>query len=196
MNFTIRYRRNGLLSVFLSLAVSLLAVQARADVSPGGGDPTIPTASSPGDEVTSLPVTAVDPSGLTLVGHVRDIRALVLGVEGQGRVLVTRLGSQRVAVTLMGDYRVVLDRRVLAQGNVNLLFRGGHRYGDGLAALSVAGGAPTTSSAERVPLPAARLAATSFAGLGLELVVREGDHRARGTAAYRGDHVVWTQRLR
>lgn len=197
MTDLIRTRRNGRLSALLTLVAALFLGLARADGggSPGGGiDPGLP-ASSPGDEVTSLPVS-VDPSGLTLIGRGRDIRALVLDVQGRGRVFVMRLGDNRVAVTLMGDYQVALDRRRLAQGEVQLAFRGGSLYGGGTALLSVAGGDPTTSSAQRVQLPAARLAASDFTGVGLELLVRDGAHRARAAALYRAERVTFTQRLR
>jgi hypothetical protein len=194
---SLRTRRTGRLAVLVSILVALLAIQVRADGGPPSGeDPSSPSSSSPGDEVTSLPVAGVDPSGLTLVGLPGDIRSVVLSVEGRGQVFVTALGHRRVAVTLMGDYRVAFDRRNLALGNVRVLFRGGSRYGDGVAALSVAGGSPSLSSAERIQLPAARLAATGFTGVGLELVVRNGDSRAQAMAGYRADRVIWTQRLR
>jgi hypothetical protein len=133
----------------------------------GGGNvssappPTTPGAvSSPGEEVTSLPAALVqDSSGLTFLGSWREIRSIVLSVRGQGRVDVVRLSPTSLAVTLVGDFQVELDRARLASSGVAILFRGGLRYHDGVAQLQIAGSRPVLLSPDRVPLPLPRLAA-------------------------------------
>jgi hypothetical protein len=189
---------NRLRSLLLLVTLALLASVARADgggTTAGGGAPGNSNSVSTGDEVVSLPVLA-DPSGLTLVGQREHLRALVLAVEGDGTAFLQRLGRGRVAVTWMGNFRIQLDRRALARGEVDFLFRGGRLFDGGLALLSIAGGDPRFVPSERIPMPASRLAGSGFEGLGLELAVRAmGGQSARGSAAFRGGRVVWTQRF-
>lgn len=151
---------------------------------------------SPGEEVTSLPMV-VAPTGLTLIGEPAAIRPLVLEVDGHGQVLVQRLDRGRVAVTLVGDYRVEFDRRALARTDVQVLFRGGEPFAGGYGLLSLAGGEPFAVPAERVPLPLSRLAGSTFSGLGVELhLVGPERERVSGGAFFRGDRVIWLQAAR
>jgi len=151
---------------------------------------------SPGEEVTSLPMV-VAPTGLTLIGAPAAIRPLVLEVDGRGQVLVQRLGRGQVAVTLLGDYRVVFDRRALAGTDVQVFFRGGEPFADGFALLSLAGSEPFAVPTERVPLPLPRLAGSAFTGVGVELHMFGPERqRVSGGAFFRGDRVIWLQATR
>lgn len=153
-------------SVLLCAAFLALGLAA----APGGGgnnqnsyDPQV-NSSSPGDDVTSLPFTG--PTGTTLVGSPRALRALVLDVAGSGSLTVQRLAPGRVAATFSGTLQVTLDRRVLASGQVLVVYRGQE---DEAGLLSLAGGNPTLVDTERLGLPCARLAESNLTGRWLRL---------------------------
>ncbi len=155
---------------FLGLAPLLAA--------PGGGgeETTNATSSSPPDDVVSLPFTAEEPSGLTFIGAPAEIRALVHDLQGRGQIFVERLRDGELLATLQGDYRVILDRSLLAQGDVRILFRAGSRFSEGRAHLELWGGNESFFPAETLELPLARLAAArQVQGTGLELSVRAPD---------------------
>lgn len=185
--------------LFAWIFLALFSVSAWAGGSNGNSssvdNPT--NASSPGEEVTSLPMIDAT-SGLTLVGTVRELRALVLGYQGLGQVVVQRLDARRFAVTFFGEYRVEFDRARLASGAVAVLFRGGPRFSGGTATLRIGDSAPMTLDPERVPLPIARLAAVSRAhGQLLSLrVVGSGIERALLGADFRAGRVIVTQLMR
>jgi hypothetical protein len=126
-----------------------------------GGSSNDPSAdaSSPGEEVTSLPVVDAT-AGLTLVGRLRELRAVVTSVRGAGRIHVQPLGDRRLAVTFIGDYRVGLDRSTLANTGLAVSFRGGAPFQGGFAYLQIGSSLPVLVPAERVALPVARLAST------------------------------------
>jgi len=184
---------------FLALAALSVAPAARSGGGGGSGSSNSPddstNASSPGDEVTSLPMIA-DVSGLTFVGSVRAIRALDVEASGRGRTTVVRLGDGRVAVTLTGDYRVDLDRSALALGEVAVLFRGGRAFDGGIARLEVGASAPVYLDPERVPLPIGRLAANPRAqGELVTLDVAAPRHVAYVAAHFGVERVRIDQRL-
>jgi hypothetical protein len=160
----------------LALALLATAAPVLAGGGPGSGqNPFGPSgntnASSPGDEVTSLPIVSA-PSGLTFIGTPRELRALVLDVTGRGQVHVLRLGSGQIAATLEGDYVVTLDRAVLASSRVQTLFQAGRRFSAGRAQLELWGGFESYFPAETFALPLPRLAAApALQGAGLELEV-------------------------
>ena len=186
--------RRVLPALFLALAGSVIQAGGGGGTTPIPGANGSVNASSPGDEVTSLPLVE-DPSGLTLIGRLSEIRALVLSVEGSGAIYVQRFADGQVSVTLMGGYRLERDRSLLARSNVQVLFRGGQRFQGGLAQLSILGSVPEILPAEGVPLPFVRLARSGAQGVGLELdVVSPSLERARGAAFLGRDRVVWVQR--
>lgn len=189
-----------------SLAGLFLALLSAATFAGGGptnptnpnGDPDPSTnASSPGEEVTSLPMTDAV-SGLTLVGTLRELRGLDLQVRGQGQIVVQRVGVRELAVTFMGDYRLDLERAALARSSVAVLFRGGSAFADGFARLQVGGSAPVLLDSVRVPLPIVRLAGQPRA-LG-ELVSLDvfspQPHQAHVLADFGTARVTLFQRLR
>jgi hypothetical protein len=144
----------------------LLVLFAPAEWSQGGGsgagndprDPRDPTVTSPGEEVTTLPI--VDgTSGVTLVGRMLAIREVIATANGNGVITVTRLARRQFAVTFAGDYRIVLRRGRLALGDVDVLFRGGTTFQGGHAVVQIGRSAPVQVPSERVPLPLARIAA-------------------------------------
>lgn len=151
--------------------------------------------SSPGDEVTSLPLVN-DTHGLTFIGSLRELRALHISVRGSGRIDVQRIGRHEIAVTLMGDYRVELDRLALAISNVRVLFFGGMPFDDGVAVLQVGSSTPVMLDPERVPLPVVRIAAATRAqGQLLTLDVTARGRHAAVTASFGRGRVVLTQIL-
>jgi len=164
-----------------------------------GGDPDADgnNASSPGEEVTSLPMVN-DAPGLTFVGSLQEIRALGLSIQGRGQVIARRIGRHQFAVTLFGDYRVELDRRALVSSSVAVLFHGGAPFQDGVARLVVGSSAPELLDADRVPLPVARVASLPRAQGSLITMTAAGSnsHRARIEATFEIDRVVLVQRLR
>ena len=141
---------------------------AFASAAPGGGgdggnnqgssDPQT-NSSSPGDDVTSLPISS--PSGTILVGSPRAVRALVQAYDGRGSVTVQRLAPGRIAATFSGNLRLTLDRSLLASGQVLVLYHGGPGEGGVLTFVSQR---PTQVETERLPLPLARMAASSLTG--------------------------------
>jgi len=149
----------------LCLAVLTLGASAQ----PGGGGASNPTApqsnsSSPGDDVTSLPFTG--PTGTTLVGSPRALRALLLEVSGSGSVTVERLAPGRVAATFSGTLELTLDRRVLGSGQVLVVYRGSQ---DESGLLTFAGGSPSLVETERLGLPLPRMAESTLTGRWLRL---------------------------
>ena len=160
-------------ALFLVLArrcalLALLCITATSLASAGGGpnNSTDPQsdASSPGDDVTSLPL--VGPSGTTFVGSPRALRATLLGIEGRGELTVQRLAPGIVAATFSGNVQLRLDRDMLASGQVLVLYRGGVDEGGLLTLLDQA---PQRVETERLPLPLARLAASTISGSWLTL---------------------------
>lgn len=170
------------------LLLALFSVSAWAGGNGGGnsGSGNEPTdgfnASGGGDEVTSLPM--LESSGFTLLGDARELRALVLSVQGRGRIEVGWLSRGRAVVTFSGDYMVELDRRILARGNVQALFKGGTPFSGGVAVLRVGSSSPMRLPAERVQLPMSRLAASTIQGraLSLDAYGQRGQHTGIGTS--------------
>jgi len=161
-----------------------------------GTDPDGSTnASSPGDDVTSLPLVE-NTAGLTMIGTVRELRALHLTLVGLGRMSVERQGRGVVAVTLVGDYGVELDRDALARSNVQFIFRGSGPFQGGVARLVVGSSAPLTLPPDRVLLPVGRLA-SSLRAMGnlvtLDVFGVRGQ-RAHVEAVFLTDRVVLVQR--
>lgn len=180
--------------VLACLLVAFLGLNASADG--GGNEPSKPgTGFSPGEEGTSNPIVS-DSHGLTFVGRVRELRALTISLRGNGHIDVVRLGGGQVAVTLVGDYLVELDRAALVRSSVSVLFRGGAAFQDGVALLHI-GGSTITLDAERVPLPVARLASSRRAqGNLLNLEVLARGRSAFVSATFATDRVTMTQRIR
>lgn len=163
---------------------------------PGGPNPLV--ASSPGEEVTSLPMLNTT-SGLTFVGSIRELRALVLAADGNGRIVIEQLGRRLFSVTLFGDYRVELDRARLAAGTVEVLFRGGPQYAGGVGVLQVGNSLPAMVDPGHVPLNMlARLALAPRAqGTLLSLrAVGPSGRRAWLQGDFDLDRVTMTQYLR
>ena len=184
--------RTGTTWVLAWLLVALLGIEASAQ---GGSGPPGQNGCSPGEEGTSNPLTN-DSHGLTFVGQMRELRALAIAVRGTGRVDVVRLGGGMAAVTLVGDFVVVLDRAALARSNVSVMFRGGAAFQDGVALLQIGGSTPVTMDAERVPLPVVRLAGMRRAqGSILSLEVQARGRSAFVAANFATDRVTMTQRV-
>lgn len=195
--------RPGLRWALSFLTLVLLTLPSAARGGGGGGSGSGPAdnpdsstnASSPGDEVTSLPMVG-EYSGLTFVGTARAIRSLNLDVTGSGRLAIVRLGGGNVAVTFTGDYRIQLDRDALARGDVAVLFRGGRAFQGGFARLEV-GDSVLLLDPERVPLPLARLAASPRAqGELVTLDVVSLRHAGHVEAHFGTERVTLFQRLR
>lgn len=182
------------------LFLLLFSVQVRAGGSGSPGATSVDTpsvASSPGEEVTSLPMVNAA-SGLTLVGAPRELRAALLDFRGNGHILVRQIDRRLFAVTFDGEYRVRLDRDALVLGNVHAYFQGGLDFTGGRALLTVGDSDPVAVDPARVPLPLARLAADPQAQgalLGLRVIGRAG-HRAMLGASLDARYVTVTQRLR
>jgi hypothetical protein len=188
----VRWMLSWMLLVVLSLSTA-----ARGGGGPNGSSPpdSSPTASSPGDEVTSLPLIDAQ-SGLTFVGSAYALRMLDLEVTGRGRMSIVRLAGGGVAVTLTGDYRIELDRAALARGDVAVLFRGGRAFHGGLARLSVGDAAPVYLDPERVPLPLGRIAESPrLRGELVTLDVLSRRHQARVEAHFGSERVTLLQRV-
>jgi len=156
-------RRCALLAL-LGVTLATLATSAQAGGGPNPGTDPQTNASSPGDDVTSLPFSA--PSGLTLVGSPRALRALVLRFDGRGSVTVQRLAPGLVAATFVGEVSLTLDRARLSQGQVLTLYRGGQ---DETGILTLVTQSPTLVETERLPLPLPRMAASTLTGRWLTL---------------------------
>jgi len=185
------------LLAWLFLAVlGLNAGAAGGGTQTGGGIPPAPTELAPtGEEGNSLPVVA-DTHGLTFVGRLRELRVLALSLQGRGSIVIHRLGGGIVAVTLVGDYRLELDRAALVRTNLDVLFLGGVSFQNGLAFLQIGSSSPVTLDAARVPLPVARLAAERRAqGNLLNLDVLARGKSAHVTATFATDRVTLTQRI-
>ena len=180
---------------WLFLAILGLNAGAAGGGSSSGGSPTNPTGMTPDEEGNSLPVVA-DSHGLTFVGPLRELRALALSIHGEGRIDIKRLGRGTLAVTLVGDYMVELDRARLALSSVDVLFVGGRAFGDGVAFLQVGSSSPVALDAERVPLPVTRMASSRRAqGNLLNLDVLARGRSAHVTATFATDRVTLTQRI-
>jgi hypothetical protein len=150
-----RPAQRGACHVALTWLVALLL----ATTAWAGGGPKITTLSSPGEEVTSLPV--VLPDGITLVGTARELRSVILSVQGNGFASVARLDGGGLVVTLTGDYLVEFDRRALAASDVHIFFRGGSEFAGGVAQLQIGSSRAMPFSPDRIPLPLPRMAASS-----------------------------------
>jgi hypothetical protein len=189
-------------AVFAGFFLAILSLAAFAaggggNSSGGGPNPTDPStnASSPGEEVTSLPMVS-DESGITFIGGLRELRGLFLDVRGSGRVAVQRLGYRRFAVTFVGDFRLELDRRLLVSTATSSLFIGGAAFQGGVALLQIGDSPAQVVSAERVLLPIARLAASPRAqGALVSLSAFGRRSRAALGVNFAADRVVVTQRI-
>ncbi len=185
---------SGVLAWILLAAFGLCA-SAAGGGSGTGSTPPVPTDLSPGEEGTSLPIVG-DVHGLTFVGRLRELRTLAITLRGRGQIDVSRIGGGLLAVTLVGDYSLELDRAALARSSVMVLFRGGAAFQDGLAFLQIGGSAPVTLDAERVLLPVPRLAASPRAqGSLLSLDVLARGTSAHVTADFALERVAMTQRI-
>lgn len=191
-----RTSTSWVLAWLLLAAFGLSASAAGGGSGSGSGSaPPGPTELSPGEEGTSLPIVN-DTHGLTLVVRLRELRALAITLHGRGHIDVSRVGGGLIAVTLVGDYVLELDRAALARSSVVVLFRGGAAFQNGLAFLQIGSSAPVTLDAERVPLPVARLAASPRAqGNLLTLDVLARGTSAHVTASFARDRVTMTQRI-
>ncbi len=199
LNSSTRPQGKRVVFPLLALALSVLGPwtgPARAGGNGGnsGGTNGNVDASSPG-EVTSLPVVGVEPTGLTFVGELGEIRALVLSIEGRGRIFVERLGGGEIAATLQGDYEVTLDRARLARTNVRIQFEPGDRFATGRAHLVLWGGSESFLPAQTIALPLSRLAgAPAVQGPGLSLsVIGPRFDRYRSIALFDRQHVTLVQ---
>lgn len=180
---------------WLLLAVFGLNASASGGGNDSGSTPPSPVDLGPGEEGTSLPIVN-DSHGLTFVGRVRELRALAISLRGSGHIDVVRLGGGMLAVTLVGDYVLELDRAALVRSSVAVLFRGGAAFQDGLALLQIGSSSPVTLDPARVPLPVARLAASSRAqGNLLTLDVLDRSRSAHVTASFARERVTMTQRI-
>lgn len=155
--------RRGALLALVCLTTASLALAGGGGSNSGASDPQA-DASSPGDDVTSLPFTG--PTGTTFVGSPRALRATLLGVQGRGELTIQRLAPGVVAATLSGNVRVRLDRAGLASGEVLVIYRGGVDEGGLLKLLDQA---PQRVETERLPLPLPRLAGSTLSGQWLTL---------------------------
>jgi hypothetical protein len=186
----------ALACLFLTV-LGLNAAAGGGGQSSGTGVPPTPTELSPvGEEGSSMPIVR-DTHGLTFVGPMRELRTLALHLRGNGQIDVQRLGRGRVAVTLIGDFRVDLDRAALVRSSVEVLFAGGAAFQDGVALLQIGGSTPVMMDAERVPLPVSRLASSRRAMgrlLGLDVVAP--GRTAHVAASFALDRVTMTQRIR
>lgn len=153
--------------------------------------------SSPGEEITGLPMLN-DAPGLTLVGGLRELRAVGISVRGRGQILLTRLGRNTFALTFSGDYRVELDRRAVARSGVAMFFHGGAPFHGGLAVLQIGSSTPVLLGAESVQLPVARLAASPRALGDLVTMDASGNrmHQAHIVANFGQDRITLSQLLR
>lgn len=161
--FSFLARRCALLAVFFATLATLAVAAPGGGNNQGGSDPQT-NSSSPGDDVTSLPFTG--PSGTTLVGTPRALRALVLDTDGRGQVTIQRLAPGLIAATFSGNLQLRLDRTELARGEVQVLYRG---EDDSTGLLTLVAQSPTLVETERLPLPLARLAASPLTGRWLRL---------------------------
>jgi hypothetical protein len=180
--------------LFLAVLGLNAAAAGGGGQSGGSGAPPTPTELSPGEEGSSLPIVS-DTHGLTFIGPFRELRTLALSIRGNGHIDVRRLGRGQVAVTLVGDFRVELDRAALVRSSVEVLFLGGMAFHDGVAVLQI-GGSTVRLDAERVHLPVPRLAASRRAQgnlLALDVVAR--GRQAHVEASFALDRVTMTQRL-
>ena len=135
------------------------------------GNPLTPSASSPGDEVGSLPFTNAF-SGTTLVGELAELRSLVVTWRSEGRISFQRLDGRLFAVTFVGNHYLEFDRAQLARTNVQVAFRGGRTFSGGVAVLQLGRLDPVRLPAERVMMPLGRLAAVpEIQGAALSLAV-------------------------
>lgn len=155
--------RRGALLALVCLTTASLALAGGGGNNSGASDPQA-DASSPGDDVTSLPFTG--PTGTTFVGSPRALRATLIGVQGRGELTIQRLAPGVVAATLSGNVRVRLDRAGLASGEVLVVYRGGVDEGGLLKLLDQA---PQRVETERLPLPLPRLAGSTLGGQWLTL---------------------------
>ena len=158
----------------------------------GGG---VNNARPESDDVTAMPIVQ-DTAGLTFLGSAQDMRALVISLQGRGRIDVLRVGPNTFAVTLVGDYQVVLDRAVLARSTVPVVFRGGAPFDTGLAMLQIGSSSPMLLAPDRVPLFLARLADSPRAQgdlLTLDVFGPRGKH-AHVDGHFSPDLVTLTQR--
>lgn len=183
------------------LAIVLATAASAQGGNSGGGGPIDPNgsntnASSPGEEVTSLPMVN-DAPGLTLVGSLRELRAIVTSVQGHGTIHGTRLGRGLYGVIFSGDFRVEFDRVALARSSAVVLFHGGAPFQGGMARLVVGSSAPVLLGAERVLMPVARLAGIPRAqGTLVTLDAVSFPHHAHIEASFDTQTVTLFQRLR
>ena len=189
-------RHAGLTGLFF-LLLCCLPARAGAVGSSNNNSDSNDVASSPADDITSLPVVAADDSGITFVGTGTDLRALGLVFEGDGRLDVVTLPRGGYALTFVGDFRIDVDRAALARGRVGVLFRSGHHYIDGRARLELGDSSTAFLATRRTPLPLGRLAqAPSVQGhfLTLDLLGPNAD-RARVAGYFDTDRVTLLQRI-
>jgi hypothetical protein len=180
--------------LLVSLCMSTWAAGGGGGSGGGGSTPPSPTVLGP-EEGGSLPIVN-DVFGLTFVGLPRELRALAISINGRGQVNIQRMGSGVIAVTLVGSYRVDLDRAALARSNVSILFRGGMTFANGTATLQIGSSAPVTLDPDRIPLPMARMAASPRAqGTLLTLDVFGRTRSEHISATFATDRVTMTQRL-
>lgn len=152
---------------------------------------------APGDDVGSLP-TRADVYGITLVGAPNELLGLGATVRGQGRVEVIVLPRGGMAVTFVGNYRIEVDRAALARSHVGVLFRSGAAFTDGRAQLALGDSTSTFLAPRRLPLPVARLAASSQVQgnfISLDLLGPTA-HQAHLAVDFGAERVTLFQRLR
>jgi len=177
------------------LLLSIVGASAWADGGGSGSGTPGDEGFAPGEEGGSLPIVD-DTHGLTLVGRVVDLRSLAMTIQGRGHIDLVRLGGGVVALTFVGDYRIEVDRAALVRSNVNVLFRGGAAFRDGIALLKIGSSTPVPQDAERVPLPVARIASSPRAqGTLMTLDVQARGHQAFIAADFGPARIALTQRM-
>ncbi len=103
----------------------ILGTQVGAQGAPPGVPPVPPSSSSPGEEVTSLPILAgQEGGGFRLAGDPVSLQELVLSVKGNGNIELA-YGTLPGTYELLfhGRYEIELDPRVLQSGRVDVSFQ-------------------------------------------------------------------------
>lgn len=124
----------------------LLGTQVVAQGTPPGGPPIPPTSSSPGEEVTSLPILAgQEGGGFRLSGDPTALQDAVISVKGRGNLEVNH-GAQPGTYELLfhGGFQIELAPQVLQSGRVDVAFQVRTPFAGGFASFGFFGTQPTS----------------------------------------------------
>jgi hypothetical protein len=193
-------------SWFVGACLALGALSfAQGGRGPGQNQPDGTASSSPGEEVTSLPMLAGNEGGgFRLAGDIGSLRALILSIDGSGSIEVTPTLDGEFQLLFHGSFEVQLDTRVLQSGRASVGFQVRSPLdastGGGFASFSFFGAQPTrfalASLHHGLELPLEMFAGDpGFEGHGFNIAAFHTERGIiHGAVRFGAEHITLTQK--